>query len=72
MGGEKNGWPEWSRFVLKELERFNECYEAQTKLIQAIQIEVAMLKVKSGIWGFAAGFIPSVGILIYMIIKQSK
>ena len=24
---EKNGWNEWSKFVLKELERLNTCYE---------------------------------------------
>lgn len=67
-----NGWAEWGKFVLKELERLNDCYDDQMKLIQALQVDIAMLKVKSGIWGFAAGFIPSVSVLIYTLIKQSK
>lgn len=67
-----NGWTEWGKFVLKELERLNDCHEEQTKLISTIQIDIAMLKVKSGIWGFAAGLIPAIGIVIYTLIKQFK
>ena len=67
-----NGWSEWGKHVLKELERLNDCYESQTKLIQSIQIEIAMLKVKSSVWGGIAGLIPALGLLIYYIIKQAK
>ena len=72
MEEQQNGWHEWGKYVLKELERLNECYEEQTKLINGIQIDVAMLKVKSGVWGFAAGLIPAIAILIYTLLKQSK
>jgi len=69
---ETNGWVEWRRHVLKELERLNGCYEEQQKLVMAIQMEVTMLKVKSTAWGGIAGLIPSLGILIWYIVKQSK
>lgn len=67
-----NGWSEWGKYVLKELERLNDYYEEQQKIIQQIQVEVAMLKVKSGIWGGIAGLVPSLGLLIYYIVKNVK
>ena len=67
-----DGWNEWSRFVLKELERSNENDEGVKKEIQSLRDEIAvlrgeiailrtdlaMLNVKSGLWGFAAGAVP--------------
>ena len=67
-----NGWSEWGKHVLKELERLNDCYEEQQKIMQQIQVEIAMLKVKSSVWGGIAGLIPSSALLIYYIIKNAK
>ena len=67
-----NGWSEWGKYVLKELERLNDCYEEQQKIMQRIQVEIAMLKVKSSVWGGLAGLIPSLGLLIYYMIKNTK
>jgi hypothetical protein len=71
-GQSGNGWTEWGKFVLKELERLNDCYEEQQKLLQQIQVEIGMLKVKSSIWGGIAGLIPSLGVLVYFIVKNIK
>ncbi len=38
------------------------------KEIQTIQVEIAQLKVKAGIWGLAAGAIPSAIALILQFI----
>jgi hypothetical protein len=57
---EPNGWNEWSKFVLKELERLNTCYNALDSKVSKIQTEIAMLKVKSGVWGAVAGIIAVV------------
>lgn len=67
-----NGWSEWGKYVLKELERLNDCYEEQQKIMQQIQVEIAMLKVKSSVWGGIAGLIPSLGLFIYYMIKNAK
>lgn len=67
---ERNGWHEWGRHVLKELERLNECYENQQKAAQATQVEIAMLKVKAGVWGLLAGAIPATIALIYTLLKS--
>ena len=63
-----DGWQEWSKYVLKELARLNDAYEAFPKAIQKLtekvndeitelKTEIAMLKVKSGIWGLIGGII---------------
>jgi len=67
-----NGWGEWGKYVLKELERLNDCYEEQQKIMQQIQVEIVTLKVKSSIWGGIAGLIPSLSFLIYHLVKNMK
>lgn len=56
-----DGWQEWSKFVLKELTRLGDAYENLTKKVNdeltELKTEVAMLKVKSGIWGLIGGIL---------------
>ena len=52
-----NGWAEWSRFVLKELERLGESCESLRKDIQMLRDDVIMLKTKTAMWGAIAGTI---------------
>ncbi len=56
-----DGWQEWSKFVLKELKRLGDAYENLTDKVNEelteLKTEVAMLKVKSGIWGLIGGII---------------
>ena len=53
--GDTNGWHEWSKHVLKELERLNTCYEKLNDRLNKIQESVTILKVKAGIWGAVGG-----------------
>lgn len=72
MVGESSndGWAEWSRHVLAELERLNECYIALdntldrkigdlttriSRLETSVSSEIEKLKVKSGVWGVFGG-----------------
>ena len=52
-----NGWREWSKYVLKELERLNSCYETIDRRLHQNAMDVAMLKVKAGAFGGALGVI---------------
>jgi len=54
----KDDWNEWSKFVLNELKRLNEGQAALQKDINSIKTDIALLKLKSGIWGLAGGAIP--------------
>jgi hypothetical protein len=52
-----NGWKEWSRYILKELERLNNCYEGLRNDVGKIREEIITLKVKSAVWGSVGGVI---------------
>ncbi len=65
-----NGWREWSKYVLKELERLNEYHDSIDKAQQKIVVEIAMLKVKSGVWGAIGGAIPVVIGLAILYMKK--
>lgn len=63
-----NGWSEWSRHVLAELERLDDNIKELTVAVNSLVTEVAMLKVKAGIWGAIGGAIPvAVGLLVYYL-----
>lgn len=66
----QNGWNEWSKYVLKELERLNTCQERIEHDIGTIKTEIATLKVRSGVWGGVAGLIPAIGVLIYWVLSR--
>ncbi len=61
-----NGWSEYQKLVLSELERLSDWLESAEKRINELRLEVAILKVKSGIWGLMGGLIP---VLIYLVIE---
>jgi len=62
-------WMVWSKHVLAELERLSKCYENLQKDITDISVQIAMLKVKSGLWGAAAGFVPAAIAVAYLLLK---
>jgi len=70
MSLENNGWNEWSRHVLSELERLSENYEKMNEKLGTIKSEIAMLKVKAGVWGGIAGVLFVVSTLIVLILKN--
>ena len=53
-----NGWSEYEKLVLNELERHNNLIEGIRKDVSDIRSEIAMLKVKSGLWGMLGAAIP--------------
>lgn len=72
INNHNNGWNEWSRHVLAELERLNGCYSEIDKALQKIHVEIAMLKVKSGMWGAIGGSIPVIVALIFWYLSNGK
>ena len=65
---EKNGWNEWSRHVLKELERLNDTVGALEKSNAKLHTSLAVLKHQAGVWGLVAGAIPGVLAAIAMLL----
>lgn len=65
-----NEWQSWSRYIISELKRLGSCAESTEKVLGEIKIEIATLKVKSGVWGAMAGLITTLGIIaIAMLLK---
>ena len=68
---EPNGWSEWSKYVLKELEDNDKDHKEILAGLKKIEIDLATLKAKAGVWGALAGFIISsaVSFLGYVFFK---
>ncbi len=56
----ENSWPEYRRLVLAELETLGKRADSHSKELQELRSDIAMLKVRSGLWGATAGAIPGV------------
>ena len=65
-----NGWNEYSKMVLKELENNEKDHKIMMDKLNKIQVEIAMLKVKSGVWGAIAGAIPVIIAFIFYLLKS--
>jgi len=63
-----NGWQEWSKFVLKELKRLSDAFEKLSEKASKSEAEIAMLKVKSGVYGLVGGAVLVVIFLLSRLI----
>ena len=74
-----NGWSGYQRLVLSRLDTLDnkveqlgeDIHEMQRDDINALKIEVAMLKVKAGIWGAAAGLLPAALFVGYQLLGSA-
>lgn len=48
-------WGKYQRLVLAELERHNRWLASLDSKLDDLRVDMAMLRVKSGLWGAAAG-----------------
>lgn len=55
----EGSWLEYQKLVLAELERHGTALEALSAQVGSIKTEIALLKLKSGVWGAIAGMIPA-------------
>ena len=68
--GAGDGWEQWSKHVLLQLESIDDTLGAVQKEIVQMKIEIAMLKIKSSLWGALAGLGSAGGLLIWEMIKR--
>jgi len=60
MDEKTNGWAEWGKYVLKELERLNLCDEKVEELLTALRMDFAIFKAKAFSFGSIGGFIAGI------------
>ena len=74
MSEEENGWVEWKRHILNELERLNKNFEsindAYNEETKRLWIEISALKTKSGIFGLLGGCLVSIPTLIFFYMRK--
>jgi len=58
MAEENGDWREYKKLVISEIDRLSSHIVGLERKIDHLRGDVVMLKVKSGIWGLLAGFIP--------------
>lgn len=56
-----NGWDEWRRHVLLEMDRLGKACETHNTQLGEIKAAVEALKVKAGTWGAVAGLVTALG-----------
>tara|TARA_B100002003_G_C13818559_1_gene403082 strand:+ start:347 stop:562 length:216 start_codon:yes stop_codon:yes gene_type:complete len=67
-----NGWNQYQKLVMDKLDEHDEKFtNIESKLTQ-IQVDIATLKVKAGVWGGVAGLVPVVLGLVLFFATQAK
>ena len=63
-----NGWNEWGKHVLLELERNESAHKEMMSELKTISESLVAIKIKAGLWGALAAAIPTlVGVLVILM-----
>lgn len=65
----KNGWAEYRKLVLKDLDRHEELLTEILRAVSRARTDIALLQLRAGIWGFAAGALPVILLLLMNYMK---
>lgn len=66
MVDDDNGWIEYKLFIKDKLNQHTDQLGDIADKLEKVRAEIEVLKVKSGIWGFAAGLLA---VLTYLLIS---
>ena len=67
---ETNGWNQYQKLVMDKLSEHDEKFTSIEDKLMRIQVDIATLKVKAGIWGGIAGMIPVVIAIVMFYATQ--
>ena len=68
---ETNGWDQYLKLVIDKLGEHDEKFTSIESKLMKIQVDLATLKVKAGIWGGLAGMIPVVIAIVMFYATQT-
>ena len=68
---EINGWPQYQKLVMDKLGEHDEKFTSIEDKLMKIQVDIATLKVKAGVWGGVAGLIPVVVAIVMFYATQA-
>lgn len=62
-----NSWPHWQKLVLDRLDEHRVYHREHSERLRHIELEIARLKIKAGIWGGLAGMMPALTMIIWRL-----
>ena len=69
---ENNGWSQYQKLVVDKLDDHDGKFSNIDSKLTQIQVDIATLKVKAGVWGGIAGLVPVVLGLVLFYASQAK
>ena len=68
---ENNGWSQYQKLVMDKLGEHDDKFSSIEDKLTKIQVDIATLKVKAGVWGDVAGLIPVVIAIVMFYATQA-
>ena len=68
---EANGWPQYQKLVMDKLGEHDDKFNSIEDKLMGIQVDIATLKVKAGVWGGVAGLIPVIVAIVMFYATQT-
>ena len=69
-GVDDNSWGQYQKLVMEKLEKHDGNFTNIDSKLTQIQVDIATLKVKAGVWGGIAGLVPVVlGLVLFYASK---
>lgn len=65
-----SSWIQYQELVLNELERHSRSLDDIRNHILKLEVELATLKVRAGLWGALGATIPAMGIVLFELLKN--
>ena len=69
---EDNGWSKYEKMVIDKLDDHDDKFNGIENKLTQIQVDIATLKVKAGIWGGIGGLIPAVIAIVMFYATAAK
>ena len=69
---DNNGWSRYEKMVMEKLDDHDDKFGLIENKLTQIQVDIATLKVKAGVWGGIAGLVPVVLGLVLFYATQAK
>jgi len=68
---QENGWSQYQKLVMDKLGEHDDKFTSIEDKLMRIQVDIATLKVKAGVWGGVAGLIPVVVAIVMFYATQT-
>ena len=69
---EDSGWSKYEKMVIDKLDDHDDKFNGIEDKLTQIQVDIATLKVKAGVWGGIGGLIPAVIAIVMFYATAAK